>query len=272
MANEHPHPRSEAPRLRLRPRYYRLYTDPGVELAEANYRHAELDWQLPLREAALICLDCWNDHFSRDTLERIETISRDVIAPLLAACREHGLQVIHAPAWPVAQKHPNWLRLMEDRQPQPPWPDSPDWPPAPFREKTGEFAQFARPVEPQEEQRIRMRSEQRDFHPAVRPVGDEAVIHHGEELHRLCAQRGILHLFYVGFNTNACIVERDYGIRDMMGRGYHGILVRDATTGMETHETLPDMTCTRGQIASLEQFGAYTIAATELVEALANQH
>jgi len=46
--------------IRLRPRYCRLYTDEGVELAEENVRHDDLEWNLPLGEAALISLDVWN--------------------------------------------------------------------------------------------------------------------------------------------------------------------------------------------------------------------
>ncbi|MFC1461887.1 cysteine hydrolase, partial [Verrucomicrobiota bacterium] len=50
--------------IHVRPRYYRLYTDPGVELGEENFRHRELDWHLPLKEAALVCLDVWSYHYS----------------------------------------------------------------------------------------------------------------------------------------------------------------------------------------------------------------
>ena len=262
---------TDAPRtVHIRPRYYRLFTDPGTELAEENYRYRELDWPLRLDQAALISLDVWNYHYSRDTLERIEDISVNRIAPLVAACRAGGLQVIHAPAGPVAQKSPNWVQLMpDDEKPQPRYPKSPVWPPAEFRQKEGAYAEFGRPHEPQQAEIARQREEVRDFHPAVRPVGDEAVVLTGEELHRVCAQRGILFLIYVGFNTNACIVMRDYGTLRMKERGYDVILVRDCTTGMETHETKPDLVCTRGQIASLEQFGVYTVTSDQLVAALA---
>ena len=256
--------------LPIHPRYFRLYTDPGVELAEANFRYRKLNWQIPLHQAALISLDVWNSHFARDTLERIEQITVERIAPLVESCRAAGLQVIHAPAGPVAQKQPNWVQLIpEDEKPQPAWPDSPSWPPAEFRQKQGLYAQYARPDEPQDAQRNLHREHHRDFHPAVRPKGDEAVVLNGEELHRLCQQRGILFLFYVGFNTNACIVMRDYGTFAMHARGYEVILVRDCTTGMETHETVDDLTCTRGQIATLEQFGIYTVTAAQLSESLA---
>ena len=257
--------------VRIRLRYYRLYTDPGIELAEENFRYVELDWEMPLSEAALICLDVWNYHFARDTLERTDAVTRQKIGPLVQACRRHGMQVIHAPAAPVATKHANWVRLVaKDARPQPAWPASPVWPPKEFVEKQGPYAQYARPHEPQNDERVRHREEKRDFHPAVKPEGDEPVIVNGEELHRLCAQRGILHLFYVGFHTNACIVMRDYGTYAVMRRGYNVILVRDCTTGMETHETKDTLECTRAAIAGLEQFGAYTVDSEQLMRALSN--
>ena len=255
--------------VRIRPRYVRLYTDPGVDLAEENFGHKQLDWSVELNQAALISLDVWNYHFARDTLARIDDITIHRIAPLVAACRQAGLQVIHAPAGPVAQKHPNWTKLIpENEKAQPVWPGSPVWPPGDFRQKSGAYTQYARPHEPQEAERSQHRTDLRDFHPAVRPAGDEAVVLNGEELHRLCAQRGILFLFYVGFNTNACIVMRDYGTHAMHTRGYEVILVRDCTTGMETNETKDALMCTRGEIASLEQFGIYTVTSAQLIAAL----
>lgn len=259
--------KSNAAVIHLHPRYYRLFTDQGVEMAEKNFVHRELAWRLPLREAALVCLDIWNQcpFNARDTSARTEKIIQARIVPLLAACRAGGLQVIHAPASPVAERQANWVRLTPSAAKSPP---APDWPPEDFRRKTGQFARYARPHEPIEDEQARFRAGRRDFHPAVRPVGKEAVILNGYELQRWCARRGILHLFYVGFWTNACLIMRDYGLLAMLGRGYHAILVRDCTTGMETRDTRRGLVCTRGVIATLEQFAAYTLTARELIRAL----
>ena len=262
-------PSGPAKTVHLRPRYVRLYTDPGVELAAANYRYKTLDWDVPLNEIALVCLDCWNWHFSHDTFEQMETVVRENIVPLLAACRAKGVLVIHAPASPVAQRHPNWVRLTEGKKPQAVWPDSPAWPPVAFREKTGPYVKYARPNEPQSVERSTHAQTKREFHPLIRPVGDEPVVLDGEELHRLCARRKVLHLVYVGFNTNCCLIFRDYGLPAMNARGYSTILVRDGTMDMETVETYKDSTCTRGAIADLEQFGSYTLTSREIIEALA---
>ena len=257
--------------LSIVPRYARLYTEPGIPLAEANYQYGHLKWGVPLTEAAVVCIDCWSWHFTRETLARIDSICRERIGPLLAACRKFGLRVIHAPANPVASRDPNFIRLRPaDARPQPQWPDSPSWPPADFRAKRGEYAQYAKPAEPQSEARERHREEQRDFHEACRPAGEEAVILDGEDLHRYCAKHRITNLFFLGFNTNACVMMRDYGLPAMVKRGYHGILIRDCTTGMEIAETYRDLVCTRGTIADIEQFLGFTVTAGELVQALSD--
>ena len=67
------------PTIHLQPRYFRLYTDVGVEQAEQNYRYRELDWNIPLKKIALVCLDVWNYHFSSDTMKRVEDITTTAI-------------------------------------------------------------------------------------------------------------------------------------------------------------------------------------------------
>ncbi len=257
--------------LVVNPRYARICTDPGVEMAERNYQYRELAWRLPVQETALICIDCWAWHFSRETLARIEDIMRNRIAPLLAACRRAAMPVIHLPANPLAERHPNFLRMRPpDALPQPPWPDSPAWPPAEFRAKTGPYAQYAKPAEPQNEERIRHRESKRDFHDLCRPEAGEPVLLDGEDLHRYCARQGILHLFFIWFNTNACVMMRDYGLPEMSRRGYHAILLRDCTTGMEIADTVEGLVCTAGTIATIEQFLGFTLTSEQLIGALSS--
>jgi len=258
------------PRLTISPRYYRLYTDPGVPLAERNFRHHTLSWRIPPRRVALVCVDVWDWHFAADTARRTEEVTRRVVAPLVNACRRAGLLVIHAPAVPVANRHPNWVRLVDENEMgRTFWPTpSPDWPPAEFRAKKGRYRQYARPHEIQDAERADHARTKRRFHPLVEPADGEPVIVNGTELHRLCVQRGILHLFYAGFHTNMCMIMRDYGTLGMMMRGYEVVLVRDATTGMELHTTRQTLACTRGVIGTLEQLGIYTITSGELKRAM----
>lgn len=262
-------PTPAAGNFRIHPRYVRLYTDPGVEEAERNYAYATLDWEIPAGRAAVVCVDCWAWHFSRETQERINEITEKKIAPLLAACRAAGLRVIHMPAEPVASRSKNFVRMRDPAtRPQSAWPDSPVWPPAEFRGKTGPYAAYARPVEPQAEFRRHHGETLRDFHPLCRPAGEEPVLADGEDLHRYCARNGILFLIFVGFNTNACVMMRNYGIPAMNERGYETVLVRDCTTGMESADTVADLTDTRGTIDTIEQFLGGTVTSDELIRSL----
>ena len=68
----------------------------------------------------------------------------------------------------------------------------------------------------------------------------------------LCRERGILYLIYVGFATNICVPDRDYGMRAMRERGYALVLVRDATTGVEASDTYPILAATSVMIHQFE--------------------
>jgi len=256
--------------MNIKPRYARLYTEPGVELKAANYKYNELDWNIPLDQAAIVAIDCWDWHFSEDSRQRIEKIMQENIAPLFTACRKSGLKIIHAPGH-VASKYPdNLVNLQPQGKAQTSWPDSPDWPPHDFRSRKGQYAQYAKPYESQDEQRNRRCLVKGDIHPLAMPTADEPVIINGEELHRYCANNGIMHLFFIGFNTNACVMIRDYGLSKMADRGYGCIILRDCTTGMEIADTVENLTCTKGTIADIEQFYGYSMTSKQLMEAMQN--
>jgi nicotinamidase-related amidase len=142
-------------------------------------------------------------------------------------------------------------------------PPNDSWPPAEFRNLTGLYKDFRRPMEPHEVERQAL--PKLTFHPKVTPQPNEVVVANGEELHRYCKQKGILFLLYAGFNTNACIISRDYGATQMTNRGYSVSLIRDCTTGVESKETQAEMRQTNGAILLLEMFGQYSITSDEVV-------
>ena len=247
--------------VHVKPRYHRWHVDPGVEWVETNTGYATLDWRVPLPQAAIVLVDVWQRHYLKDTEARGETIITENLYPMLSKCREAGMNIIHAPSPGVARQHPNWVRLIAPGEGANP-PD--EWPPKDFRHLDGQFRNFRRPHEPREEERQNLAP--LTFHPKVRPLAGEPVVASGEELHRYCKQQGILFLFFAGFNTNACILSRDYGTIQMSNRGYQVILIRDCTTGMESAETQPGLLQTRGAILQLEMFGQYTVSSREITE------
>lgn len=245
--------------LSVHPRYYRWYVDPGEEWLETNTDYANLNWDIPLSKTALVLVDVWQRHYIKDTEARGEEIINKNLIPLMAACRKAGLQIIHAPSAPVAMQHPNWVKLVNKTEMN---PQRDSWPPAPFRSKSGIYESYKRPIEPREAEKQSLPPLY--FHPKAGPIDKEPVVANGEELHRYCKQQGILFLLYAGFNTNACILSRDYGTLQMSNRGYEVILVRDCTTGMESRYTQASLSQTTGAILLLEMFGQYSIDSNEV--------
>lgn len=253
--------------LQINPRYYRWHVDPGVEWIEKNTGYAHLDWEIPLAQTALVLVDVWDRHYLVDTEARAEEIIQQKIVPLVNACRTAGLRLIHAPSpgKNLANDHPNWVNLVSAEELDA--AKDTDWPPPEFRHKTGTFSRYAMPAEPRDSERAELRANL-VMHPDVLPATDEPVVAYGEELHRYCKQQGILFLLYLGFNTNACILHRDYGTLKMAERGYDVVMIRDCTTGMESFESHDELWQTRGAVQILEMFGKYSITASELLAGL----
>ncbi len=254
--------------IHINARYYFRYTNPDEEQRESLSHHAETDWRIPLNQVALVCLDIWNMDLHQDMHERDDRITRERISPLIKAARAQGLQIIHAPGPHIARRHANWLNLEKDKSSGAESNDTPNWPPPTFLKKTGEYVQYASPEVPNMLRSWDILRDNAGFHDLVQPVADEPVIATGEELHRLCAEKGILFLIYVGFHTPGCMTTRNYGMIDMRDRDYTCILVRDCTNGMETHETFDDQTSMKGAIAFLEQNGIYSILSEQLISSL----
>lgn len=252
---------AEGKSLSLKPRYHRWHVDPGVEWREANTHSALLNWDIPVSQTALILVDVWQRHYIKDPEERAEKIINAKLLPLLTALRDTGVKIIHAPSPEVAVTHPNWVKIQTREEV---FPKHDEWPPSEFLSSTGLYKPFAMPVEPREEERRRMAP--LTFHPKIVPLKGEPVVANGEELHQYCKRNGLLFLLYAGFNTNACIINRDYGTIRMRDRGYRIIMIRDCTTGMESKETQPAMAQTNGAILFLEMFGCYTVASDEIID------
>jgi len=263
MPTDH-QPGESTHQLQIQPRYHRWHVDPGIEWIETNTGYATLDWSVPLSQSAIVLVDVWDHHYLKDTEARTESVIKDKLLPLLAACRQAGMPIIHAPSAPQAIKHPNWVALVDQDQRNQP---RADWPPSAFRSKSGPYQAYRRPDERREPELVQLRLE-RKLHPLVQPEPNEAVVATGEELHRYCRQQKILFLFYVGFNTNACVLLNDYGTVAMSQRGYEVILVRDSTTGMESPETQATLSQTHGAVLFLEMFGKYSISTAEMISGL----
>ena len=255
--------------LELPLRYYRLGADPGQRTHEATCGHVEITWSVPTAEAALVLVDCWHDHYIVSHEERSGQIIRERVAPVAEACRQAGVTVIHAPSPTSVELYPQWLQYAGDselgfvaRTP------ADDWPPAEFRQRTGEYAAYARPPERVIHDWVENRYHYR-ISEHLQPQEGDFVVATGAQLHRLLKHRKVLHLIYAGFAANMCVPYRDYGMRAMKDRGYSIILLRDCTSAIEAAETLPDFSLTRAAVLNTEMTVGHTTTSEALIGACA---
>ncbi|MEW6754135.1 MAG: isochorismatase family protein [Candidatus Latescibacterota bacterium] len=257
--------------LTLPCRYYRVYTDLSVPCHEANFGFVERTLPLPVAQTALVLVDVWATHYVDSWLERASRVTRERLVPLLKAVRGAGVTVIHAPSPYVVERHHPDSMPPPSSAPAPPGSPSPCWPPPAFRGiyRTGEYAPFGRDQEPRLPLAYaRYESELKIAAPAA-PLPGEPIIATGPQLHEELARRGILHLLYAGFATNWCVIGRDYGIIAMNDRGYNVVLVRDATTGIEFHDTVETLAATAMTIREVETKYAWSTTVDAVAAACA---
>ncbi|MBT4496251.1 MAG: isochorismatase family protein [Gemmatimonadetes bacterium] len=230
-------------------RYYRVYTDPDVSCDEQNFGFVERDLSIPIEQAALVLVDVWSTHYIDSWLQRATEVTRERIVPLLQAARRAGVTVIHAPSPFVVERHHPEFTPTSGSSAEPS-----AWPPPAFRGiyRSGEHADFGRDREPRLQEAISRYETELKISDLVAPLPGEPIIATGNQLHELLTERRILHLVYAGFATNWCVIGRDYGIIAMNERGYNIVLVRDATTGVEFHDSVEELTATEIAIREVE--------------------
>ncbi len=253
--------------ISLQVRYQRHAPDEGEEYIEPNFRRAFLDWELTATEAALVMVDCWSIHPIVTHQQRAAQICTDLIAPVAEACRRAGVRVVHAPSPGQAKLYEQWTKYACDAELFGGGGEPPEWPPAEFRNREGDYAQFARPTEPATKKWIDEELENRRIIDCLEPQAGDFVVATGEQLHRLCRHNGVVHLFYCGFAANMCVPGRDYGMRAMQRRGYNVILLRDCTTAIEAGHTYEAMALTEASILEVEMTLGFTATAAELIAA-----
>ena len=109
-----------------------------------------------------------------------------------------------------------------------------------------------------------------DIPEPLKPVDGDLVITTGDMMHRLLAERGIRVLFYCGFATNMCLIDKPGAIADMAARGYMPIVIRDASTGTENSETVDGLWITHAFIDQIEMMWGYSITTQEFLSAMRN--
>ena len=250
--------------LDLTVRYFQDSTPAGVACREEHFRRREVSMPLPVAQTALVLVDIWNTHFIESWRDRAEQVTTAAIVPVLAAARQAGLTIVHAPSVRVAEQYPQVQRYRSASGTAPATP--PEWPPESFRSRTGPYAVYRNPRE-QAPGRPLHWADRLAMSPHIDVQDGEAVVATGAQFHALLQDHRILHLLYVGFATNWCVLGKDYGIRAMKDRGYNTILLRDATTGVEFPDTLDTLQATELAVREVEQQHGFSVSNRDFLTA-----
>jgi nicotinamidase-related amidase len=216
----------------------------------------------PARTAVIVC-DMWDDHWCKSAAIRCGELAK-AADPVLAACRQKGMTIIHAPSdcMDFYKDHPARKRMLAVKPVAPPKSKDLPNPPLPVDDSDG-GCDDEKPAK-----QFKAWSRQ---HPAITIDADRDYISDsGTEVFSLMADKGITTLLVLGVHTNMCVLNRTFAIKQMVQWGKEVFLVRDLTDAMYNPKMKPFVTHQQGTdliIAFIEEHWCPTIESKALTGA-----
>jgi nicotinamidase-related amidase len=242
---------------------------------ELNLRHQVLAqdyfghtvWQTELEKksiasenVAIVVCDMWDNHWSRGAAERVEDMvprMNDVLYVL----REWGAHIIHAPSDTMAFYAGTAPRMRMAAVPtvEPPPSSEHVDPPLPIDDSdegsdTGETETFAA---------------WHRQHPGITIVQDrDWISDSGQEIYSFIRREEIEQLLIMGVHTNMCVLNRSFGIKQMVRWGVNIALFGDLTDAMYNPARLPYVSHQEGTrlvVEYIEKFWCPTVHSGDLL-------
>lgn len=233
----------------------RVQADPSI----GDWTESTVRREFSAARTALIICDMWDRHWSRGATERVAAMAPR-IDRLAGRLRDRGSLIIHAPSETMTayRDHPARRRLRLLPLVTPPAPLAIDAPPLPIDDSDGGS-------DTGETQSYRAWSHQ---HPAIRIADHDAISDDGAEIYSLLVDAGISNVALVGVHTNMCILDRSFGIKNLVRWQVPVVLVRDLTDAMYNPGMPPYVSHDRGTelvIEHIEKYWCPTVTGEELL-------
>jgi nicotinamidase-related amidase len=222
----------------------------------------EEEAQYPASETALIIVDMWDRHYSEGANRRGAVLA-EKINERVSRAREKGGLIVHAPSGTMdfyegTEGRERFLAAADTGPLSDPVPIK-DYP-LPIDDSDG----GSDSVDQYPHTKFCKRQTEKIIidHSRDLVCGDE-----GERLHAFLASRKIKLLVYMGVHTNMCILNRSFGIKNMLRRGYKTVLVRDLTDTMYNPERSPYVSHEEGTalvVGYIEKFYCPTIDSAQV--------
>jgi len=277
---------------------------------ETSFTRRSVPFTFNLSEIGIALVDLWNcgweDGPVSETLgaelslehgishaQRKRQIIETVISPAVAELRSLGVQIFHCNHALFLERYPEWLasttateraeaeaeRAQLQKQGQrdsaepPAVEPSKSWPPpawvSQWRKQHETLVYGSK--EWMQIQGTEVYPEI-DIPAPVKPVPGDVLVFSGTHFHRWLRQKRIRALFYLGFETNVCVITSPYGMAKMQDYGYLCTIVRDGTTTIEAAETLDGLYRTRVEIIRIEEKWGYSVDSQTLLQAVRTAH
>jgi nicotinamidase-related amidase len=213
-----------------------------------------LDWEVGA--TAIIVCDMWDDHHCKIAAQRV-----GVLVPrmnqVLSAARDRGVTIIFAPSetMNIYAGTPYRKRMEQAKPTKPPVPiekrclRNPASEPATLPVDTNLDCDDCElgPV-------VRRHTRQ---HAGLDIIGFDGLSDSGEEIYNYCVQEGIKNIVLMGVHTNYCIMNRSFGIRQMLKLGRNVVLARDLTDALYDPRQPPHVSHARGTEIVVEHIETY---------------
>jgi nicotinamidase-related amidase len=223
----------------------------------------EEEARYPASETAIVVVDMWDRHWSEGAIRRCAVLAEKINERVTRA-REKGSLIVHAPSGTMEfyEGTEGRKRFLEaaDTGPLSDTVLVKDYP-LPIDDSDG-GSDSVDQYPPNTRVWKRQTEKITIDHSQDLVCGDE-----GERLHSFLASRGIKLLVYMGVHTNMCVLNRSFGIKNMLRRGYKTVLVRDLTDAMYNPERSPYVSHGEGTalvISYIEKFYCPTIDSAQI--------
>jgi nicotinamidase-related amidase len=228
------------------------------------WKTAISQWKISPSETALVLCDVWDKHWCRGANDRLAKLLHGM-NHLARVLREMEVLIVHAPSDTIDfyRDSPARRRALEAPPIEVPPPILHEDPPLPIDDSDGGCDTTDNPGVWGEALWTRQ-------HPAIRIDEETDVISDdARELYSLFHSRGVRNVLIMGVHTNMCMLNRSFGIKQMVRWGFHVALVRELTDSMYNPAKPPYVNHddgTRLVIEYIEKFWCPTVSAKDLAK------
>ncbi len=201
-------------------------------------------------ETAIIVCDMWDRHWCKGAEERVNELAPE-INKVLKVARDKGVLIIHAPSGVTDYYSGSAARKLGRKFAGKKFGDliSPD--------KLESEAKAIWPIDQSDggcdcKEKCTRGKPWTKQHDSIEIVEGDAVSDSGEEMAGLFTKKAIANVILVGVHANMCIVNRPFGLRNMVRLGMNVMLMRDLTDVMYNSDMRPEVSHFTGTSLVLE--------------------